>query len=99
MNLFNSIFKHMGVIFTFQCVGFLLHSKVIIDNFNDIRLDIRLVVSAELHHGVCESLADAGQELFVVLRVEVLVVITGLVVALPHVAPQVPGVCHQDGRE
>ena len=97
--LFNTMFKHMAIIFILPFVNFLLNPQVIVDNFDDIGLDMRLVSGAELHHGVRESLADAGQELFVVLRVEALKVVTGLVVALPHVASQVAGVCHQDGGE
>ena len=99
--LLDSVSKHLAraIIFTFQIVGFLAKSQVIVGNFNYIGLDMSLVRHAELHHGVCQGLTDAGQEVFVVLRVEPLKVVTGLVVALPHVASQVPGVCHHQGRE
>ena len=91
-----SIITQVAVIFTFQFVN----SQLIIDDFHNVGSDISLVSgSAQLHHGVREGLADAGQELSVVLCVEVVKVITDLVVALPHVTSQVASVSHQQGGE
>ena len=92
MILLYTILKPLAVIFTVVV-------QVVVDNLSSTQLDI-ILISAELHHSIGESLTDAGQELLVVLRVQVVdEVIAGLVVALPFVASQVAGVRHQHGWE